>query len=266
MKKIIFNISVFLFAGLLFFSCEDWIDPKINENPNSPTDVPLGLLLPSTQASMAYVLSGDHSRAPSIWMQHQSGVDRQAYAFDRFQYNESDVNNLWNTLNATVLKNLFVMRNKSIASESPHYEAVTNILTAFVLGKKTDVWGDIPFYQAHRGEEGIISPRYDSQQVIYNVIDSLLDQSVTQLDAATSIFSPTTTADLMYRGDRAKWKKLAWTLKLRYKLHLSKRNGYNDALAVLNNANAVFMSSSDDDFKFTFSNTATGRGSRFNFN
>jgi hypothetical protein len=266
MKKQIFNISAILFAGILMFSCEKWIDPEINKNPNSPTDVPLSLLLPSTQGAIFYAVGGDLSRGPSIWMQHQSGVDRQAYAFDRFQYVESDINNVWNTLNGNALKNLYVMRAKSAESNSPHYAGVSNILTAYVLGEKTDSWGDVPFYEAHRGEQGILTPKYETQQTIYNIIDSLIDASIPQLAVTTSTFSPTAIADLIYKGDRTKWNKLAWTLKLRYKLHLSKRSGYDAALAVLNTAGAAFMSSNADDFQFKFGAAANARSPRFNFN
>ena len=191
MKKTFFKISAILITGAILFSCEDWIDHDLNKSPNAPIDVPLSLLLPSTQGALFYSFGGDHSRAPSIWMQHQSGVDRQAYGFDRFQYTESDVNNLWNTLNGNALKNLQDMRTKSAENESPHYSGVANLLTALALGKKTDSWGDVPFYEAHQGETGNLTPRYESQETIYNVIDSLIDVSITQLGATQSLFSPT---------------------------------------------------------------------------
>lgn len=265
MKKIVFQISAFIVAVVIFTSCDKWIDPEINVDPNSPTDVPLNLLLPSTQGAMFYVFGGDHSRAPSIWMQHQSGVDRQALGFDRFQYTESDVNNMWNTLNANALKNLYEMRKKSVSTESPHYEGVSNLLTAYTLGDNTDSWGDLPFYEAHQGEGGNLTPKYESQQQIYFIIDSLINVSVPQLSAAASTFSPTAVADLIYKGDLAKWKKLAWTMKLRYKLHQSKKSGYAEAAAVLNDANALFMESSADDFQFKFGTAANARSPRYNF-
>lgn len=265
MKKIVFQISILMLAVVFFSSCEKWIDPEINVNPNSPSDVPLDLLLPSTQGAMFYAYGGDHSRAPSIWMQHQSGVDRQAYAFDRFLYLESDVNNMWNTLNANALKNLFEMRKKSVASESPNYEGVSNVLTAYILGDNTDSWGDLPFYEAHQGEGGNLTPAYQSQQQIYFIIDSLLNAAIPQLGATESLFKPSAAADLNYKGDLNKWKKLAWTMKLRYKLHQSKISGYAEAAAVLNDGSAMFMSENADDFQFKFGTAANARSPRYNF-
>ncbi len=269
MKKNKFNIltGTLLIFALLFGSCEKWIDPEINVSKNSPTDVPLSLLLPSTQAALFYVLGGDHSRAASIFMQHQAGVDRQAAAFDIYNYTESDVNNLYNTLSATVMKNLEIMRNKSVSTVSPHFEGVANILTAFTLGEMTDVWGDVPFYEAFKAETtGNRTPRYDTQQQLYVAIDSLLTVAIEKLQVPLSTFSPTSVTDLVYRGDRTRWRRLAWTLRLRYALHRQKRDGnLNAALAIINDANAIFITANADDFQFTFGTAANERGPRFNF-
>jgi len=259
-------IGALLLLAFAFSSCEKWIDPDINVSENSPTDVPLNLLLPSTQASLFYVLGGDHSRAASIWMQHQAGVDRQAGSFDTYVYVESDPNNLYNTLSATVMKNLEVMTRKSAETNSPHYAGVTNILTAFTLGEMTDIWGDVPYYEAFKADlTGNRTPKYDTQEKLYGTIDSLLTTAITHLQAATSVFSPTSTADLIYRGDRTKWRRLAWTLKLRYKLHAAKRGGYAAATAVLTDNTAIFIDANANDFQFKFGTAGVERGPRYNF-
>lgn len=269
MKKNKFNIltGTLLIIAFMFGSCEKWIDPEINISENSPTDVPLSLLLPSTQAAMFYVLGGDHSRAASIFMQHQAGVDRQAGAFDVYNYTESDVNNLYNTLSATAMKNLEIMRKKAVSTESPHFEGVANILTAFTLAEMTDVWGDVPFYEAFKAETtGNRTPRYDAQQQLYSAIDSFLVVAIAKLQIPQSTFTPTATTDLVYKGDRTKWRRLAWTLRLRYALHKQKRDGnLNAALAIINDANAIFITANADDFQFTFGTPANERGPRYNF-
>jgi hypothetical protein len=265
MKKILYILTIFL-AGLLMFSCEKWIDPDVNLSENSPTDVPLALLLPSTQASLFYVLGGDHSRAASIWMQHQAGVDRQAGSFDVYIYNESDCNNLYNTLSATVMKNLKVMKQKSIDQNSPHYEGVVNILTAFTLGEMTDIWGDVPYTEAFQADlTNNKTPKYDSQQELYGMMDALLVEAIAKLQAPTSVFTPTATADKNYAGVRDRWRRLAWTLRLRYALNQAKRSGYAAANAILTNPDAIFLSANADDFQFKFGTSAVERGPRYNF-
>jgi hypothetical protein len=271
MKRFNFHqiIGMLIITSLFFTSCKKWIDTEINTSENSPTDVPLNLLLPSTQASLFYVLGGDHSRAPSIWMQQQAGVDRQAAAFDVYTYNESDVNNLYNTMAATVMKNLEIMSRKAIETESPHYEGVTNVFIAVTLGQMTDVWGDVPYYEAFKAEQTFNrTPRYDAQEKLYFAMDSLLVVAIEKLQAPTSVFSPTAAADLVYKGTAAgldKYKRLAWTLRLRHALHLEKRSGLAPAIAILDNANASFIDGNANDFQFKFGTAAAQRSPRFNF-
>lgn len=270
MKKNIFNIltGILLMLVILFGSCEKWIDPEVNLSENSPSDVTLSLLLPSTQASLFYVLGGDHSRAASIFMQHQAGVDRQAAAFDVYNYNESDCNNLYSTLAATVMQNLVNMRSKSVAQNSPHFEGVANVLTAFTLGEMTDVWGDVPFYEAFQANiTQNKTPKYDSQQRLYQTIDSFLVAGIAKLQEPTSLYSPTTTSDLIYRGDRVKWRRVAWTLRLRYAVHLSERAGnLNNVTSILNDPTAIFIDQNANDFQFVFGTAGAETGPRFNFN
>ena len=267
MKKNQFKIltgAILIFA-LFLGSCEKWIDPDINVSENSPSDVPLNLLLPSTQAALFYVMGGDHSRSPSIWMQHQAGVDRQAAAFEVFIYNESDCNNLFNTMTATVMKNLEVMRRKAVELNSAHYEGVVNVLVAYTLGEMTDIWGDVPYYEAFQADiTGNLSPKYDAQQQLYAAMDSMLVVAIAKLQE-TSPLTPTETADLVFKGDKVKWRKLAWTLRLRYAMNAAKRSGYPAATAIMNNANALFMADNADDFQFKFGSAGGQRGPRYNF-
>jgi len=66
--------------------------------------------------------------------------------------------------------------------------------------------------------------------------------------------------DFFYAGDMSKWTKLAYTLKARYYLHLTKAPGYTAAtqaqlaLTALTNG----MQSNDDDLKMTYTGAAGG--------
>jgi len=127
---------------------------------------------------------------------------------------------------------------------------VARILMAYHLGVTTDHWGDIPYSDALKGADNEFKPAYDTQEEIYNTIFSLLNEAITDLGSATSVFSPGA-EDLIYAGDLDKWKKTAYALKARYSLHLSKRNGntaYNNALAAIANS----YTSNSDDFRFVF--------------
>ena len=62
MKKFNLQISRILKAGLIVVlvafmsSCETWIDPEINVDPDAPSDVPMSLLIPAIQLDMPHPL------------------------------------------------------------------------------------------------------------------------------------------------------------------------------------------------------------------
>ncbi len=266
MKNIHKIIAAFSLSFLLLFSsCEKWIDPDYNINPNSPSDVPLNLLLPSAAAAVAYCYAGDYARFPAIWMQHSSGVDRQAYGFETYQQSESDINNLWNTIYGGALKDLAKAREKATALGAIHYIGVINVMTAHVLGMLTDVWDDIPYSQALIGETKLQSP-YDTQQQIFTTINTLLDDAIAKFATAAplGVPAPGTVDDLIYRGNITRWAQAARSLKLKYALHKQKRDGNWTTVGQLITAGGLLASNADN-FQFTFGTPSVETGPVYNF-
>lgn len=266
MKKINFRkIGILLTIAFFLNSCEKWIDPEININPNEPADVNLNLLLPSSQAGIAYAFGGDHSRTSAMWMQHLSGVDRQSFALERYSVLESDNNNLWNTLYGGVLKNLVIMIDKGDEEGAIHYTAVAKILTAFTLGIITDVWNDAPYSDALRGESGNLTAQFDTQEQLYNTMNSYLNDAIALLGQEAPVGIPKPgNDDLMYQGNTAKWMKLAKALKVRYALHLSNRTGDYGSVRNLINEGGLLEDVSDN-FTFNFSAAANEWNPRYQF-
>ena len=131
--------------------------------------------------------------------------------------------------------NCDIMIKKAEAEGSPAYASVGKIMQALSLGILTDMWGDVPFSEAFRGETSL-TPKNDTQEQIYVTINSLLDDAIAKI-STTSVNKPGAD-DLIYGGDLAKWKKAAYALKARYAIHLSKVNGLkasSDALTALAN-------------------------------
>lgn len=248
MKKIF--ITIFLFAAL-FSSCDKWIDPEMNVDPNNPKDVALAQLIAPVEANLAYIVGGELARWDCVWMQQIAGLQSQAANNDIYIISESDVTNAWSwNLYSPGMIDTRIMMDKAATTNSPHYAGVAKILMAYQLGVVTDQWGDVPYSDALKGASNNFKPKFDSQQDIYNSIFTLLNEAITDLGSATSIFSPDV-EDLIYSGDLEKWTKTAYALKARYSIHLAKRNGssaYNDALAAIANS----YTGNDDDFKFVF--------------
>lgn len=248
MKKIIISI---LLIGVLFSSCKEWIDPSMNVDPNNPKEVAMAQLVAPIEANLAYIVGGELARWNCVWMQQIAGIQSQSAENDIYIFGESDADNAWSyNLYSPGMINTKILMEKATVDNSPHYAGIAKILMAYHLGVTTDEWGDIPYSDALKGASNEFKPKYDTQEKIYTTIFTLLTEAITDLDAATSTYSPDV-EDLIYAGSLAKWKMTAYALKARYSLHLAKKKGataYTDALAAIKNS----YTSNDDDFKFVF--------------
>lgn len=114
-----------------------------------------------------------------------------------------------------------VFEMKNLTKDKPEFSNLYNIGTimkVLCLSRITDCYGDVPYSEALRAKEGITAPKYDKQQDIYSSMLTELEQAVSALDPAKD--HPT--ADIMYGGDIAKWKKFGYSLMLRLAMRLTK--------------------------------------------
>lgn len=254
MEKKIYNIfkSVGLVFVLVLFlsSCDKWIDTEVNIDPDAPADVPMNLLLPAIQQSIGYNMLGNNSvRTNNIWMQLFDGTERQSFTEARYQLTPADVNNLWNSMYTEMFMNSKVLIDKAVLQESPHNEGVGKVLIATTLGIATDLFGSMPYSDAFKGGENVLTPVFDSQQEIYASVFALLSEGASALGAAKDEVG--IGGDVIYSGSPSKWIKAANSIKARHKLQLSKVNGnaaYTEALA----AAAAGFASNSDDFEVPF--------------
>ncbi|HEY0177818.1 MAG TPA: SusD/RagB family nutrient-binding outer membrane lipoprotein [Pedobacter sp.] len=98
--------------------------------------------------------------------------------------------------------------------------ASSRIWKAYIFSRLTDLYGDIPYFQAGKGfTDAIYKPVYDTQQSIYADLLKELDESATSLDASKGNVGA---ADLIYGGNVAQWKKFAYSLMLRMAMRMTK--------------------------------------------
>ncbi|CAA9198784.1 hypothetical protein FLACOL7796_02348 [Flavobacterium collinsii] len=97
---------------------------------------------------------------------------------------------------------------------------IARIWKVFLYHKITDLYGSIPYSQAVQAyTTNLFLPKYDSQEFIYKDLLKELDEAATALDPAKPSFG---TADFIYQGNVAKWKKFSYSLMLRLGLRLTK--------------------------------------------
>ena len=96
---------------------------------------------------------------------------------------------------------------------------VARILRAMMLERISDLYGDVPYFNAGMGYyNGNFFPKYDSQDSIYTDLLKEVSDATGQLDPAAD--KPT--GDVIYKGNIANWQKFGNTLLLRIAMRLVK--------------------------------------------
>ena len=98
--------------------------------------------------------------------------------------------------------------------------AQARIWRVVIFHRLTDLYGDIPYFEAGKGNlEGIDFPRFDAQEAIYDDMLKELEEATAQLGSGG--FGG---ADLIYGGDVDQWRKFGYSLMLRLGMRLSEVN------------------------------------------
>jgi hypothetical protein len=246
--KYTFITALILCGALAFTGCTKDFD-DINNNPNAPTAVNSGLLLPQIQRDMIGSVLGETWGIGNIVIQHTA--KNQFVNEDRYLWGE--INGIWNS----VYDNMRDVNNILIQSDEKNemnYKGIALVLRAWMFSLATDAYGDIPYSEAIKAKEGINYTKYDSQEDIYIGILNDLKEANTLLGTTGEVVA----GDLIFAGDVAKWKKLANSLRVRYLLRISNKRDVGADLReiVTNPATAPVFESNADNAVYTFKSTS----------
>ena len=141
--------GIIILFTLFSCSCDKWIDPAINENPDSITDVPYNLLLLAIEVDLSYNIGGFLiSTVPAMWIQHVYGEERSAATFGKnYLLTETDVEINWDIFYSESLMDLFIYFEKT-GDANRQARGLGKVLMALGPGHLTDLWGDVPYTEA----------------------------------------------------------------------------------------------------------------------
>lgn len=237
MKKTYYILTAFLLL-VSASGCKKYLD--INKDPNNPLDVQEALILTPLEIYTTTNIIGGYPGSVSAYWTQQLAINQEAPQIDSYRITPSDVNNTWSfDLYPAIFNNSRIMIDKAEKAGNNGFAGIGKILLAYNLAVCTDLWGDIPYSEAFGALNGL-KPKYDSQEDIYKLIQKTLDEAIVILSAAPAGIR-VGGSDVIYQGDFNSWKRLAYTLKARYYLRLSKAAGYSAttqadlALAALQN-------------------------------
>ena len=85
------------------------------------------------------------------------------------------------------LNNIREIEDRAIELNEPNYQAVAIVLRSWIYQILTDAFGNIPMSEASQGEEGVFTPKFDTQQEIYRKIVDDLAEANTLFDEAKGL-------------------------------------------------------------------------------
>jgi len=204
---------------VLFSSCTDDFN-SLNVDPNNPTDVPATTLLSYAMHEGIDQELGEgwiHHTYLSCWSQLYAKI--QYIDEDRYLFRGININTFWWTDYARHLKDLAIVIEKAKEKEYADMEGVARIMKAYFFQRTTDCWGDVPYTEALKGDEGELSPVYDSQESIYMDLIAEIKAAVAMLNGADN--DQLSKCDLIYGGDLDAWRKFGNSILLRMYMRIS---------------------------------------------
>jgi len=226
----------------------------INTNPNAPSSVQPSLLLRQVIYNFGDEMSYEGFVAGDLLSQHRTALDFNL--FDRHALKSPQLGgNPWPVFYTNLRDNEIILKQSRTTSNFAVYEGPALILKAYMAAGLTDLFGDVPYFEAFNGVEGTVTPVYDSQESIYMNENGILD-NLNKGIAAINNYSQNITleGDILYNGDLDAWIKFANALKIKALLRIS------DKIDVAANMQAIvsegnYISTNAENAVFNFTNS-----------
>lgn len=174
---------------------------------------------------------------------------------------EMEVDEVYNKLGTyrisyLVYTNTDKMLELAESNDLDAYTGLSYFLRTNKVFETTMRLGDVPYSEAGKGAEGLITPKYDEQKnIMLGLLDDI-DLAYQHFDKATRSFK----GDIVYGGNIEKWKKVCAALELKILIQLSKKENDPDLKIkerfskVLNDK--ILMDSNSDNFQLMFEDKA----------
>ena len=215
--------SIFAVAALLLSSCTgDYLD--INDNPNQAVsatpELVLSMALNNTASRLTHNQIGNFFGGYWAPSGSYSGFTEER----QFDYNATYGSNVWNSTYDNLNDYQYIV-DKATAQKWPAVSGIAKVMMAYNYQILVDAYGNIPYTDALKGT-AVIRPKYDDAQAVYDGLVKTLDAASTDLKVAISGDNPSPGAqDIVFKGDLAKWRRFANTLRLRILMRQSNISG-----------------------------------------
>ncbi|MCU4156290.1 SusD/RagB family nutrient-binding outer membrane lipoprotein [Carboxylicivirga sp. A043] len=206
-------------VAALLTACRDF--EEMNYDPNKTSEVPTSALLTQAQANLVYNLNGEIAQLGAQYVQYFAQLDYP----DKSNYLDEGVSSFNGIYlgGLTDLKEIISLNTEDLSKErvsqfgdNNNQIAVAKILSVWAYHSMTDVWGDLPYYQAISPD--YLMPVYDTQSDVYDGLLSELNDAQALIDT-DPVYE--LKGDLIFDGAMAKWDAFAESLKIRMAMRLT---------------------------------------------
>lgn len=222
MKNRNIKVSLLLMAILSFTSCEEWLD--VNSDPSFPQEASAEVILPPLFQDMLRGEAFDSRYFGSYvqnWARTVANVTEDLHGY----YAGSDaIGEKWRQHYWAIGKNIDLIIADAEANNKNWYIGVAYAIRAWSWQTSTDVYGEMILSQAWEPNRYVFD--YDTQDKIYAEVVRLCNLALDYLnmdDASNTLVK----GDLVYAGNRDKWKKFVYAILARNAHHLSNKSSYD---------------------------------------
>lgn len=185
----------------------------INQDPYAVTNLDIPQLLTCTEYEVGATFTEGYYLNANFSSYVHHTVSREVDNYSLIA-SYSTLGNTWSQAYRYAIKNCDALIEHGDADGNTIYASIGRILRAHVYMNLVDLFGDIPYSEANVA--GIETPKCDPGADIYNDLLASINKAITDLKNTEAPNKVKPGADdLFYKGDDAKWLKVANTLKLK---------------------------------------------------
>ncbi|MDO6471564.1 SusD/RagB family nutrient-binding outer membrane lipoprotein [Maribacter sp. 1_MG-2023] len=225
---------------------------EINTNTNDPVAVQPSLLLRQVIYDFGEQMSYEGFTAGNLLGQYSTALDFNL--FDRHDLKSPQLGgNPWPIFYQNLRDNEIILNLSQENTAFAVYEGPARIMKAYMAAGLTDLFGDVPYSEAFKGDTETVTPVYDSQESIYmdegGIFDNL-DKGIAALESYTGTIA--LEGDILFNGDLDGWIRLANSLKIKYLMRVSGKIDVASQLqTIVTNGNFIDDNSENAIFNFT---------------
>lgn len=256
--KLLYRIQIVCSLAILVAtsSCTKGFE-ELNRDPTKPTAVTPVELITGIERTASDIMYSTAVNGNIGMLYSQYYAQTQNESQSQYLTDESANNQLWSSYSGPLSNIQELLRVNALRPDptSGNQNAIAKILSVWIYHVLTDTYGNIPFSQALRGDELILTSEYDDSKLVYEGLVTMLNEQIAALDPSLASFR---SGELIYQGDVSKWIKLANALKIRIGLRMIKNNP-GRAQQIIEEASANTFTSIADEAKFPYLAVAPDR-------